>query len=384
VLHELESNEFERVRPLFQGFDYSLSIEAAIDGNNPGRIFVDNVDHPRTGLALTVEGYLLAGDDSNPRTNAALSRLFQERIFAGEVFVNGDQSMSLAVHPETWEARLPELIPTHEVEKLRRYHYLCRGVPFDWRDHVPEGYTVRRVNRPLLEDPTVVFPDAVREWMDIEQIWRTMDNFLSRGISFVVLRDREVVAWCTPDCVAGDRMDVGIITHPAHRRRGLATVAVAATVEHALKHGFNAVGWHCNADNVGSWRTADRVGFERYREYAYYYYMCDPVDHLAELGWHYYRHGEYARTVHYYEQVFTQRDDNPDYYYHLAALAWAELGNREKALEYLRAAADQGWTHAEWTRQQEAFSILHGAPEWHTTLARMSQVQDLSGDRLER
>ena len=70
-----------------------------------------------------------------------------------------------------------------------------------------------------------------------------------------------------------DAIDVGIITHPAHRRRGLAAVAVATTVEHCLSHGFSTVGWHCNADNVGSWKTAEKVGFERNREYAYYYYI---------------------------------------------------------------------------------------------------------------
>jgi hypothetical protein len=59
LLQELDSDEFDRVRPLFQGFDYSLSIHAAIEGNNPGRIFVDDRFNPRTALALTVEGYLL-------------------------------------------------------------------------------------------------------------------------------------------------------------------------------------------------------------------------------------------------------------------------------------------------------------------------------------
>ena len=61
MLQELKSNEFEKARSLFQGFDYSLSIHAAIEGNNPGRIFVDDVYQPRTALALTIEGYLLAG-----------------------------------------------------------------------------------------------------------------------------------------------------------------------------------------------------------------------------------------------------------------------------------------------------------------------------------
>jgi RimJ/RimL family protein N-acetyltransferase len=371
MLTELKPDEFEKARPLFQGFDYSLSIHAAIEGNNPGRIFVDDVDQPRTALALTVEGYLLAGDRDNPATNEALGHLLKEKIFTGKVFVNGDWSMSLAVHPEAWEARLPELIPTHEVEKLDRYHYLCRAVKFDWRNDTPEGYTVHRVDQALLNSAQVVFPDVLREWMDFGQMWWTVENFLTKGVSFCVLQERQVVAWCTPDCVAGGRIDVGVMTHPAHRRRGLAAVAVAATVEHCLKHGFSAIGWHCSPDNVGSWKTAEKVGFERNREYTYYYYMYDPVDHLAELGWYYYRRGEYAKTVGYYEQVFARRDENPDYYYHLAASAWAILGNREQALKYLQAAVDHGWAHVEWTEQQEEFGILHGTPDWDAVLARM-------------
>jgi RimJ/RimL family protein N-acetyltransferase len=373
-MQELRPNEFERAQPLFQGFDYSLSIRAAMEGNNPGQVFVDDVNQPRTAFALTVEGYLLGGEHDNPETLEALQHLFKEKIFTGEVFVNGDESMSLAVHPETWEAKLPELIPTHEVEKNGRYHYLCRAVKFDWRNNVPMGYTVHRVDRALLHDAQIIFPDALREWMDIEAIWWTEENFLSKGVSTCVLRKGEVVTWCTPDCVAGDQIDVGIFTHPTYRRRGLAAVALAATVEQCLSHEFSAVGWHCNTDNVGSWKTAEKVGFERNREYAYYYYMYDPVDQLAELGWYYYRRGEYANTVQYYARVFALRDENPDYYYHLAASAWALLGNREKAFKYLHAAVSHGWANAEWTKQQDEFGILHNNPEWEAVISQMENT----------
>lgn len=364
MFRELEFGEFDRVRALFQGFDYSLSIQAAIEGNNPGRVFVDDVDEPHTALALTVEGYLLAGDNDNVETNAALGRLFKERVFAGDVFVSDDETMELAVHPLTWESKLSELIPTHQAERIERYHYVCRSVRLDWRKHIPGGYTVQRVDRTLLEDGQVVFPDAVREWMDIEEMWGTQESFLSKGISFVVLREREVVAWCTPDCVAGDRIEVGIVTHPAHRRRGLAAVAAAATVEYCLSHGFSTVGWHCSEDNIGSWKTAEKVGFERNREYVYYYYIYDLVAHLAELGWYHYRRGEYAETVRYYEQVFALRSEIPGHHYHLVASAYAHLGDTEKALKYLLTALDYGWMNTEWTKRQEEFGILHSTPEW--------------------
>lgn len=372
MFEELKLNEFKVARPLFHGFDYSLSIEAAIEGNNPGRIFVDNLHDPHTGLALTVEGYLLAGDNGNPETNEALRHLFKEQIFTGKVFVNGDWSLSLAVHPETWEAKLPELIPAYEIEKLERYQYLCRAVKFDWRKNLPEGYTVCRVDRAFLNDPQIIFPDELREWLNFEEVWWTQENFLSKGISFAVLHEHDVVTWCYPDCVAGDRIDVGIFTYRPHRRKSLASVVVAATVEYCLSHGFSAVGWHCNAINVGSWKTAEKVGFERNREYVYYYYMYDPIDHLDELGWYHYQRGNYAKTIHYYERVFTLRAKNPDDRYHLVASAWAWLGNKENALKYLHLAVDHGWTNAEWTKQQAEYSILHNTPEWNAVLARMN------------
>jgi RimJ/RimL family protein N-acetyltransferase len=377
LLAELKATEFERVRPLFAGFEYSLSIEAAILGNNPSRIFVDDVHNPKLGFALTVEGYLLTGEYEDPRKNASLQQLFENRIFTGEVFVNGNTSMSLAVHPEAWETKLPELIPTHEVEKLERYHYQCNALRIDWRKSIPEGYSVQRIDQALLHEGEVSFSGQVRGWMDIEEMWWTEENFLTNAISYVVVFDREVVAWCNPDCVAGGRIDVGVFTHPAHRRRGLASAVVAATVEDCLCNGFTVVGWHCNLGNVGSWKTAEKVGFKRNLEYAYYYYMYDIVDHLAELGWYYYRLGDYAKCVKYYEQVFTLRQENPDYYHHLVGSAWALMGNGEKALAYLSAAAKQGWSNTAYTQEQEEFSIIQGAEEWEAILARMAENEKL-------
>lgn len=376
MFQELDAHHFESVSPMFEVFDYSLSLQAAIKGNNPGRIFVNDLQDPRTALALTVEGYLLCGENEDPDTLEALQRLLKEKVFSGEVYVNGDWSMSLAVHPQTWEERLPELIPTHEIEKSQRYHYLCTNVAFDWESQLPAGYSIRRVDGALLDDPQIQFPESLAEWMDFEAVWWTRENFLSKGISYAVLQGNEVAAWCTPDCVAGDRIDIGIITHPAHRRQGLASIAVAATVEECIDQGFRAVGWHCNADNTGSWKTAEKVGFQRNKEYAYYYYIYDPIDHLAELGWFYYRRGEFDRTVDYYQQVFKLREENEDYYYHLAASAWAHLGKEKQALKYLREAVQAGWSHAEWTKDQREFKFLHGTPEWESILAQMDHLQE--------
>lgn len=368
---ELQSHQFELARPLLAGLEYSLSARAALAGNNPGRIFVDRLETPGIVFALTVEGYLLVGDSPSPEGLEALRRLWREKIFTGEVFVNGDENMSLAVHPADWEARLPFLVPTHQFEKLERYHYLCRAVRFDWRAHLPPGYTVRRIDRAALEGDEIIFSERMRGWSDMAEMWGSLENFEARALSFGVLQGNTLVAWCVPDCAAGEQIDVGIITEPAHRRKGLAAIATAATVEACFERGYRVVGWHCNTDNVASWKTAEKVGFERHCTYHYYFCVYDLVDHLAELGWSHYQRGEYARTVEYFTQVFAQRPDTHDYYYHLAAVACAQIGEPARALEYLQAAAVRGWDDAEYTARQEAFASLQHLPGWMDVLAQM-------------
>jgi RimJ/RimL family protein N-acetyltransferase len=365
---ELGANQYERVRDLYQGMDHSLSIHALIEGNNPGHLFVDNAD-------------LLAGDDSNPATNEALRRLFEEQIFSGKVFVGVESCMVLAVEPDSWEARLPEIIPTHQADKLPRYLYLCNEVKLDWRNRVPEGYSVRRIDRALVDDPNLAFTDAIEEWEPLGQLWGGVDSFLENGAGFCVVHGNDIVSRCMADCRghsradcrAGERIDVGIITDPAHRRRGLASIAAAATVEYCLSHGFSEVGWHCDYDNPGSWKTAEKVGFERASEYFYYYYIYELADQLAQLGWSCFKRGEYRETAAYYEQVFALREEHPDYYYNCAAEAWGALGNKEMALKYLALAIENGWAALEHTRQVERLQLLHGSPEWEEILARIAQ-----------
>ena len=363
---ELDPKGFGAVQDLLCPFDYNLSVQAVLERNNCGRIFVDDPVQPRTVLAITGEGTFLAGDYRDSTIIEPLRRLLQ-RIFTGTVFSGAEWCISLHVNPEGWVDMLPKLVPTHDADELLGYHYLCRRLKLDWRACLPRGYTVHRVGRATLAR----FSEEVREWISIGDSWSTVESFCSKGISFCVAHGDEVVSCCRCNCVTGDQVEVGIFTAPAHRRRGLATVAVAATVECCLDSGFRTVGWHCIHDNVASWKTAEKVGFEREREYPAYFYIFELPDHLSQLAWSCFKRGEYEKTTQYYEQVFSLRDDHPDYYYNCAAEAWGALGNREMALKYLGLAVDNGWVEYDYTSRVERFRFLHGAPEWEAVLTRI-------------
>ena len=205
---------------------------------------------------------------------------------------------------------------------------------------------------------------------------------MQKGFGFSMVHGKEIVSWCMADCASGDSCEIGIRTRPDYRRRGLATLTAAATVDYCLSHGFRSVGWHCNEENLGSRGIAEKVGFELERKYFHYYYMFNEACHLAELGLAAFRAKRYRETVEYYERVFAA-EDIPEWmpgvmrwYYHLAARAWAALGEGETSLEYLEKAIEKGWTDLEGIVNCEELRNLHKTPGWNKVLKRLQANLD--------
>jgi RimJ/RimL family protein N-acetyltransferase len=50
--------------------------------------------------------------------------------------------------------------------------------------------------------------------------------------------------------------------------------AAAATIEYGLGHGLGQINWDCQAENLGSLRTAQRLGLEPVDIYRMYCFFC--------------------------------------------------------------------------------------------------------------
>ena len=373
MIYELKKADYEKVRPLFRSLEYHLTSAAVLDGNNPGRLFVDDPANPQTAFAFSPEGCYLGGNPDNDAFNYALN----SAIYGGEAFDGEVDALFFVYHPESWRERLAVVCHPRQPISMPRRHYVCRELRYGWRANVPAGYTVHRIDAVLLNRPGLRIPDHIKNWM--ENNWGSTADFLQRGFGFVSIHDDaparavEVVSWSLADCIGGDACEIGIRTLSAYRRRGLATITAAAAVDHALSHGLSVVGWQCAEDNLGSIGTAEKVGFEKERDYTTYYMFLDEAAHLAEMGYVAFKAGRYQETADLYERVFAMQDDSPHYFRHLAARAWAALGNRDKALEYLNAAVDRGWVNIDHTEDCREFESLHGTPEWAAVLERIQQ-----------
>lgn len=273
-MHELDRNHYDSVRPLVQALAaYNVSVPALLDGINPGRVFVDNPATPRAVFMETVEGHHLAGDPASDVFITQINTYLRGNFYNDADTVTGG-AIALCIDPPGWEQQLDALFHPRSPFALPRRHYLCTDLKYtDWREQLPDGFAVRRLDDDLLDNPAVTIPDHILSW--INNNWRSRENYSRHGFGFCCLHEDTVASWSIADCVSGSRCEIGIQTQAAYRRRGLAAITVAATVDHAFANGFTGVGWHCDEDNIGSWKTSEKVGFHIQGEYMHYLVMRD-------------------------------------------------------------------------------------------------------------
>jgi GNAT superfamily N-acetyltransferase len=265
MIYKLDKTAYEQVRPMFQALEYHLSSAAVLDGNNPGLVFVDDPARPQSAFMFSPEGCYLAGNSDHDAFNRALNEaLHSQQLLGGPM-----EALDFICASESWEKQLAVVFHPHRPVQIPRRHYICRKLNYDWRASVPAGFAVHRIDEALLNRPGLEIPGHIKGW--IENNWGATADFMQRGFGFVTLHDEagsvmQVVSWSLADCRSGDACEIGIRTAEPYRRRGLATHTAAATVEYALSNG-----WQCSEDNLGSIGTAEKVGFERERNYTLWY-----------------------------------------------------------------------------------------------------------------
>jgi RimJ/RimL family protein N-acetyltransferase len=387
-MHELKKRDYGKVQPLFEDLNWNLITRAVIEGTSPGRVYVDRAEKPRTAFMCTVEGYYLAGYDGNDEFNASLNKLILEKIFVGDTVREGETDVAIGFSPGSWADKMPTIFQGRIPLTTARRHYVCTELKVDrWRDNVPEGFKVQRIDEKLLQTPHLKIPEHVTGWMKTN--WGSIADFMKKGFGFCTLHDTRIVSWSVADCVSGDACEIGIHTHEDYRRQGLATVTATAAVDYSLSSGLNQAGWHCDEYNLGSIGVAEKVGFKLERKYIQYYACSNEAHHLEETAQAHFRAKRYKDAIEYYEKFFaTPPEKLPKWlreilpqelgtHYFRVALAKAAIGDKDNALKYLEKAVDNGWLYIDYLSSCREFESVHGTPAWNRILERIQK--NLSG-----
>lgn len=270
--------QYKMARPLFAELaEMHLFATAVLNHDLPGRIYVDNINQPNSGFMSTKELQFLAGNPDNETFNAALKQIFRATIFRGDAPEATLEEIDLTFVGDGWLHRLEMLFGDWRWPPIpdRTCHYLCQQQRLNWREMVPAGYVVRPLD-------TAVIANQPADGYEFEV--KPLADFGERDFGFCALWEGETalartVCVCSTDVISGAACEIGIETHPDHRRKGLGVIIAAATVEYALAQGFRDIWWICAADNRASIRTAEKVGFTKQFESLGYFFILDEAEH---------------------------------------------------------------------------------------------------------
>jgi RimJ/RimL family protein N-acetyltransferase len=267
--YTLERRDYGRAADIFQDLSYNLVIDSVMAGHTPAWVTVDDALSPRSAWMWNRMGtMLLVGRAGNDGFNRALSTLLDGRVVPD---ARRRQIPSLTLHysPETWKEKLDVLLPGIKPERTWRRFYAFQDLTVDWRDELPSGCSMRRIDQELLRKDQLKNVDHVVGW--VHSFWHSIGDFDETGFGFCVVEGGAIVSWCLTVYASGSDVELGLATVPEHRNRGYATLAAAGCVEHGIERGFT-LHWHCDEENRPSIRVAEKVGFSdptRYKVYTF-------------------------------------------------------------------------------------------------------------------
>jgi GNAT superfamily N-acetyltransferase len=99
----------------------------------------------------------------------------------------------------------------------------------------------------------------------IAETWSGVAGMLAARVARGVLVDGRVAAIAVPFYVGGTYEDIGVVTEPDHRRRGLSTACTSALIADIRARGHVPT-WSTSPDNVGSRGVAAGLGFVHDRD----------------------------------------------------------------------------------------------------------------------
>lgn len=271
MIYEIERKDYTKVKNLFsQLSDDHLSVAVALEHNYPSRIFVDNLDSPKSGLIYLGKRTLgFSGRSDNKQFNDEIKELLDKDLLpllktelkVREVIIRYD---------DEWEDKMKSFF--NDLVEHQLGNYIFGDLKYDYTNHeLPDGYEYVTIDSDLLKREELKNFYIVERW--VRGCYLSTEDYLSRGFGFCIIHEKkEIASVCFCNYISKDRKrcEIGIITSEEHRKKGLAKNLVSYTVSHGLSLNIQRIDWQSRLSNIGSIKTAEAVGFQLEKTYTGY------------------------------------------------------------------------------------------------------------------
>lgn len=269
----LDKSEYAKVTELIKNVTINtLFAEAVIEKKVDGKIFVDNIDQPRS--CYIVHPYcmtLLFGNSENVEFN----NHFRDYALNTNNIRNANEWMQ--AFPNSWDNVLQELFSKKLIkssentgQELKGLIELNTRVNFQFHEEdfirfkkpvIDNDIKIIRTDRQIFREmPGSVIPSY---------FWDTAEDFLNKGVGFSLFYKNKLASTAYSSCINDTQLELGIETVLEFRSNGFAKYVCQALIEYCIENNYEPI-WACRLENIGSYKLAQKVGFRPTIELPYY------------------------------------------------------------------------------------------------------------------
>lgn len=263
MISELKKIEFYKCKELLneQG---QLEAMAVIEGVNPGRVFVDDIEIPTSGLIWlgNNDGFIFIGDEKNESFNNELNNYIDKIIIPEALKIGLNWFEGVGNHP-SWNTTIEKVLNNRTLGSWNQRVYTLQKDDYTYNSElvIEKGYKVVKISEKLFEnkDNAIKNIDFLRG--KILEFWSSSEMFFSNGIGYCMLYKDEMVSICFSGFVVENVHGVDIETLEAHQGKKLAQKVAQSFVEDCLNNNMVPY-WDCMESNKPSIAVAENIGFK--------------------------------------------------------------------------------------------------------------------------
>lgn len=258
---QLKYNEFISVVNFFSENKYQIPALAVLNGNFPGRVFVDNRDKPEIVIVWAISRWsYIACKILLPEHRDFISDVFNKEIIPIIKEVGEERFEFYADNNIKWDTVLNESLQEYQICKHYENTFVLNKERFETFASTLEVYKD-------IEVCEKAYPIISKEY----QKYVTCDEVEKKVFVMAIEKNGKILSQCLNNgFVHGDNYFIDLDTFDnQERNKGYGTLISCSLISNQLKKGLLPL-WETTVDNLPSQRVANKLGFEIVDEYPVY------------------------------------------------------------------------------------------------------------------
>lgn len=249
---------------LEEGIKYP-EVLSVLEGNNPGDVFIDDIDSPKTGLVWNqgMKGFYFIGNPESPIFMTRITRFIENDLHNILKERNIDY-FEVSGTTSDWEQAIQQLF---KIKKLKSW----KQIIYSWDEDVKYIKRIAKIPYEVLSLKEILLqPQTFMNWDQYKKVliefWGDIDSFKDKGNCYFAIDGNKIIGSCYSAFVTTKVKTIGIETDQKYQNQGVGYTLALHCVKEALD-GKRLPWWDCMKSNIPSSRLAEKLGFVKDQEY---------------------------------------------------------------------------------------------------------------------